>query len=229
MTSLPPEKRIGEPVMTPADESRNGQLFENVWQKVITKIDLLTDDADDRRFLKSLAMGGSVAAESVISTCQSIKGFWGEGSEDMATELSQLFSLLMLSQIYRWVKEKPPKEMTNTVPPEVSATRLIYVFGGEPEKAMEDYMHFDQQFACDLKKHSHLVHVSSLLLARTSEICGHKCIDWSKVKWPVVEMTHLIKGAILDGAPMRGKLDIDAMQDSLNTGVQAMMSYYGGA
>jgi len=174
-------------------------------------------------------MGGSVAAELVVSTCQAVKGFWGEGSEAVATELSQLFSLLMLSQIYRWVTEKPPKEMTNTVPPEVSASRLIYVFGSEPEQAMDDFLHFDRQFAYDLAKHPHMIHVLSLLLARSSEICGHKCIDWSKVKWPVVEMTHLAKGAITDGAPMRSKFDIDAMLNSLNTGAQAMMSYYGGA
>jgi hypothetical protein len=214
--------------MIPADETHNSQLFENVWQKVNSKIDMLTEDTDDRRFLKSLAMGGSVAAESVVSTCQAIKEFWGEGSEVVANELSQLFSMLMLSQIYRWVKEKPPKEMTNTIPREVSATRLSYVFGGEPEQAMDDFLHFDQQFAYDLTKHPHLIHVSSLLLAKASEICGHKCIDWSKVKWPVVEMTHLVKGAILDGAPMRSKLDIDAMLAAVNTGIQAMMSYYGG-
>jgi hypothetical protein len=215
--------------MPPADETRNGQLFENVWQKVIAKVDTLTEDAGDRRFLKSLAMGGSVAAESVVSTCQTVKGFWGEGNEAAATELTQLFSLLMLSQIYRWVKQNPSKEMPPPVPPEVSATRLIYIFGGEPEQSLDDFLHFDQQFACDLAKHPHLIHVCSLLLAKTSEICGHKCIDWSKVKWPVVEITHLIKGTIIDGAPMRSKLDIDAMLNSLNTGVQAMMSYYGGA
>ena len=215
--------------MMPADETRNGQLFENVWQKVITKVDTLTEDADDRRFLKSLAMGGSVAAESVVSTCQAVKGFWGEGSESTATELTQLFSLLMLSQVYRWVTEKPPTDMTSTLPPEVSASRLIYIFDGEPEQAMDDFLHFDQQFAYDLKRHPHLIHVSSLLLARTSEICGHKCMDWSKVKWPVVELTHLAKGAIVDGVPMRGKLYIDAMLNSINTGVQAMMNYYGGA
>jgi hypothetical protein len=215
--------------MSPADETRNGQLFEDVWQKVITRVDALTEDADDRRFLKSIAMGGSVAAESVVSTCQAVRGFWGEGSESAANELSQLFSLLMLSQIYRWVKQNPPKEMSNTVPQEVSATRVIYVFGGEPEQAMDDFLHFDRQYAYDLEKHPHLIHVSSLLLAKSSEICGHKCVDWSKVKWPVVEMTHLVRGAVIDGAPLRGKLDIDAMQNSLNTGIQAMMSYYGGA
>lgn len=215
--------------MTPAEETPNGQLFEGVWQKAVARIDKLTEDADDRRFLKSVVMGGSVAAESVVTTCQAIKGYWGEGNEAAATELTQLFSLLMLSQIYRWVKEKPPKEMSNTVPKEVSATRINYVFGGEPEQAMDDFIHFDQQFAYDLEKHPHMIHVSSLLLAKTSEICGHKCVDWSKVKFPVVEMTHLVKGAIIDGVPMRSKLDIDAMQHSLQTGIGAMMSYYGGA
>jgi hypothetical protein len=214
--------------MTPDVENGNSQLFEDVWQKAISKIDNLTEEADDRRFLKSLVMGGTVAAESVISHCQSVMGFWGEGNPAQATELSQLFSLLMLSQIYRWVKEKPPADMTGMVPSEVSATRIIYVFGGEPEQAMDDFIHFDQQFAYDLSKHPHMIHVSSLLLAKTSEICGHKSIDWSKVKFPVVEMTHLIKGAIIDGAPIRGKQDIDAMLESVNTGVQAMMSYYSG-
>jgi hypothetical protein len=215
--------------MTPDAENANGQLFEEIWQKAVSKIDTLTAEADDRRFLKSLVMGGTVGAESAVSNCQSLKGFWGEGNLTQATELSQLFSLLMLSQIYRWVKEKPPKDMTSTVPPEVSATRIIYVFGGEPEQAMDDFLHFDQQFEYDMAKHPHMIHVSSLLLAKTCEICGHKCIDWSKVKFPVVEMTHLIRGAIIDGAPIRGKLDIDAILKSLDTGVQAMTSFYGGA
>jgi hypothetical protein len=214
--------------MMPVEESRNGQIFENVWQKALTNVDNLTEDTEDRRFLKSLVMGGSVAAESVVSSCQAVKEFWGDGNETVATELSQLFSFLMLSQIYRWVREKPPKETTSTLPPEVSASRLTHIFGGEQEQGIDDFQHFDKQFAYDIAKHPHMIHVSSLLLAKTSEICGHKCMDWSKVKFPVVEMTHLAKGAIIDGAPMRGKLDIDAMLDSIALGVQAMMSYYGG-
>ena len=55
--------------MTPDVENGNSQLFEDVWQKAISKIDNLTEEADDRRFLKSLVMGGTVAAESVISHC----------------------------------------------------------------------------------------------------------------------------------------------------------------
>ena len=42
--------------MTPDIENGNSQLFEDVWQKAISKIDALTEDVDDRRFLKSLVM-----------------------------------------------------------------------------------------------------------------------------------------------------------------------------
>ena len=215
--------------MTPADETRNGEIFEQVWQNALDRIEEITQDDADRKFLRSVAMGGSVAAESVVTGCEAIREYWGEGSVETATELTQLFSLLMLSQIYRWVKAQPPENMSVMVPREVSVTRLVYMFRGDPDTAMEDFLHFDEQFDYDLKRHPHMVHVSSLLLARAAEICGHKCIDWSRVKWPVVEMTHLVKGTIIDGAPMRSKLDIDAMLNSLNTGVQAMMSYYGGA
>jgi hypothetical protein len=215
--------------MAPVDETRNSQLFEIVWQKGIAKIDVLTEDAEDRRFLRALAMGGSVTAESVVSICDAIKNFWGEGSEATATELTQLFSLVMLSQVYRWVKGNPPENMTATIPPAVNVNLISSIFDGNQKQDMDDYLHFDQQFACDLAKHSHLTHVSILLLARTSEICGHKCIDWSKVKFPVVEMTHLVKGAMTDGAPLRNILDIKAMQNSLSTGIQAMMIYYSRA
>lgn len=217
--------------MTPTDEpeTRNGQLFEEVWDNVVAKVDQLTQDEDDRKFLKSVAMGGSVAAESVVTSCAVIREYWGEGNAAVAGELTQLFSLVMLSQIYRWVKAQPPKDMSAMVPREVSVTRLVYIFGGEPEQAMDDFLHFDEQFEYDIKKHPHMVHVSSLLLAKSAEICGHKCIDWNRVKWPVVEMTHLMKGTIIDGAPMRSQLDINAMLNSVNTGIQAMMSYYGGA
>ncbi len=212
--------------MAPGDEMLNGQLFENVWQKACAKIDKLSENVEDRRFLKSLSMAGSVVAESVISTCDGVRTYWGEGSDSAARQLTQLFSLIMLSQLYRWVRENPPEDMTATIPPAVNVNLIASIFDGDQKQGMDDYLHFEQQFTCDLAKHSHLTHVSSLLLARASEICGHPCIDWSKVKFPVAEMTHLVKGAITDGAPMRGVLDIRAMQHSLDAGTQALMTYY---
>jgi hypothetical protein len=214
--------------MTFDEETSNSQLFENVWQKATAEADALTEDDADRRFLKSLVMGGSVAAESVVSTCQDVREFWGQGSEAAASELNQLFSLVVLSQLYHWLKENPPEGNTSTIPPEVNVMRVVQIFGGDPERGMEDYTHFDKQLECDIKKHGNLTHISILLLARSSEICGHQCMDWSKVKFPVVEMTHLVRGAIIDGAPLRSILDINAMQSCLNAGMQAMSRFYAG-
>ncbi len=210
------------------EETRNSQLFENIWQNAVTKADALTEDEHDRHFLKALVMGGSVAAESAVSACQDVREFWGQGSEDAATEITQLFSLIVLGQLYRYLKDNPPEDTTGTIPPEVNVSRLVQIFGGEPEKGMEDYTNFDKQFECDMKKHGSLTHISILLMARVCEICGHKCMDWERVKFPVVEMTHLVKGAIIDGAPLRSILDINAMQNSLNAGMQAMIHFYAG-
>jgi hypothetical protein len=209
-------------------ETRNSQLFESVWQDAVSRVDTITEDESDRRFLKALIMGGSVSAESVVSACQDIREFWGDGSETAASELNQLFSLIVLSQLYHWLKENPPEGDTGTIPPEVNVTRIVQVFGGEPERGMEDYTNFNKQLECDIKKHGNLTHISILLLARSGEICGHKCMDWSMVKFPVVEMTHLVKGAIVDGAPLRSITDINAMQSCLSAGMQAMSRFYSG-
>jgi len=208
--------------------ANNEEIFENVWQNTTTIIEQLTTDAADQRYLRSLVMGGSVAAETLVTTSPSIRQLWGVGNQGTGTKLSLLFSLIMLSQLFLYAKQNPPPNFVSMLPKEITATRLFHIFGGDPNEAMEDFLHFDQQFACDLEKHAHLLHMGSLLLARCSEILGHPCINWQKVKWPVVEMTHLAKGAITDSAPMRNKEDIDAMLKSIDDGAQALTKYYSG-
>jgi hypothetical protein len=206
----------------------NEEIFENVWQTAIANIESIAFDANDKRFLQSLAMGGSVAAESLVTSSPTINQYWGDGNQQTAMKLSLLFSLIILSQLFLLAKQNPPKDFVAMLPKEVTATRIFHVFNGNPEESIEDFLHFDQQFAYDLEKHKHLTHTGSLLLARCSEICGHPCINWKKVKWPVVEMTHLTKGTITDSTPMRSKIDIDTMLHSIDAGAQAMTSYYGG-
>jgi hypothetical protein len=211
-------------------ESRNSEILEEVWNKAIANTDQLTTDPNERRFLKSIAMGSTVATEITLNSCTEIQSFWGEGSIDRAKEISLLFSSIMLGQCYRWLNSKPAVANTAYLPKEVTATKLIYIFDGEPEQGMDDFIHFDAQFNCDLDRHPHLVHLSSLLLARISEICGHQCINWSKVKFPVVELTHIMKkGIVLDGVPMRNQSDINAVTQAITTGIEAMTRFHDGA
>jgi hypothetical protein len=216
--------------MTSEQETRNSQLFEEVWSKAAVNIDTLTGDDTERIFLKSLVMGSTVAAEIVLNNCGGIQQYWDKGDVPKAMEISQLFSFLMLGQCYRWLDAKPDPEGMTRLPKEVSATKLIYAFQGEPEQGIDDFLHFDAQFNYDLEKHPHLIHLSSLMLARISEICGHKCIEWDKIKFPVVELTHIMKkGVVLDGAPMRNQDDINTVVKALSTGVETMTRFHDGA
>lgn len=213
--------------MAGTQDEKNSELFEQVWEHATVRIDELTKDPTEQKFLKSLVMGGTVAAEMVVNNT-AVNRFWGEGSLAWADEVSQLFSFIMLSQCYRWVSEKP-EEGKSPVPKEVSATKLVYAFGSEPEQALDDFARFDKQFNYDLEKKPHIVHTASLMLARICEIAGHQCIDWKKVKFPVAELTSLAKkGVILDSEPIRSQDDINVVTNSIAAGLQAMNKFHEG-
>ena len=216
--------------MTTEHDDSNSELFEEVWDRAVSNIEKLTRDQTEQLFLKSLVMGGTVAAEIVVGGCAGIQPHWGEGNTDRAMKVSQLFSFLMLSQCYRWLDGKPTPEALSRLPKEVLSTQLIYIFEGEPEQGVDDFVHFDLQFNYDLSKHPHLVHLSGLILARISEICGHPCLDWEQIKFPVVEFTHIMKkGIIIDAAPMRSQDDINVVVSALSAGVEAMTRFHDGA
>ncbi len=215
--------------MAEASETRNSELFEEVWEKATAKVDELTKDEQERKFLKSLVMGGTVAGEIVVSGAEGVRKYWGEGNLAWAQEVTQLFAFLMLSQCYRWIQGEVKPEMQNMVPKEVSATKLIYIFGSEPEQALDEFINFDLQFNYDLDKKPHIVHTSTLVLAKLCDITGHACVDWKKIKWPVVELTHVVKkGGITDSEPMRSQADINVVVNALNTGAQAMTKFHEG-
>jgi hypothetical protein len=214
--------------MAGTQEDKNQELFEEVWEHATSRIDELSKDPTEQKFLKALVMGGTVAAEMVINNASAVRRFWGEGTSIAAAEISQLFSFLMLSQCYRWVMEKPEEGKT-PIPKEVSATKLIYAFNTEPEQSLDDFQRFDSQYNYDLEKKPHIVHTASLLLARVSEIAGHPCIDFNKVKFPVAELTHMAKkGVVLDSEPIRSQDDINVVTNSLAAGIQAMDKYHEG-
>jgi hypothetical protein len=216
-------------MMTTDQESRNSQLFEEVWGKALANIEKLTQDPAEALFFKSLVMGGTVAAETVVGGCAGIQTYWGEGTAERAMEISRLFSFLMLSQCYRWLDDKPSPEALARMPKEVISTQLIYIFEGQPEQGVDDFVRFDAQFNYDLSKHPHLVHLSGLTLARISDICGHPCLDWEQIKFPVAEFTHIMKkGILIDGAPMRSQDDINVVVKALSAGVEAMTRFHDG-
>lgn len=211
--------------MAETQEDRNSEIFEQVWEKAAARVDGLTHDPAEQKFLKSIVMGGTVAAEMVINNA-SVNKFWGEGKDAWADEISQLFSFIMLSQCYRWVASSADDGKAS-LPKEVSATKLIYTFGTEPEQALDDFVRFDAQYNYDWDNKQHIVHTASFVLARISEITGHKCIVWEKVKFPVAELTSMAKkGVILDSEPIRSQDDINTVTNGVAAGLQAMNKFH---
>jgi hypothetical protein len=213
--------------MLPVDENGNIQIFEDVWQNANSRINALETDTKDILFAQALVMGGTVAAEAVVTSCKSIKEFWGEGNENAAVGLSQFFSVILLGQLYRWLRKNPQESTAAVVSPEVNIKLLSVIYVGNLEQMMDDYTNFDRQFDSDLKISSSLTRVCGLLLlSRASEICGRKCFDWKKVAFPVTEIKELVGKAAIEGAPMRVILDVHPMQKSLDAGMQALTGYY---
>ena len=207
--------------MTPDTEN---SLFENVWQNTSARIDKLTPDPTERRFLKSLVMGGTVGAETVVNQAVGVQPYWCQGNPAQAREISQLFAFIMLAQCYRWIEMEPGGQNTARTPREDVVSKLIYAFETEPEQSSDDFQHFEAQYNYDLKNKHHLIHTSTLILAKICDILGHQCIDWEQVKFPVAELIHLVtRGVGTDSVPVRDQEDMAVVVNGINGGIQAMM------
>lgn len=206
-------------------EGSRNHFFDAVFAWVSERINLLTGDENDRRFYMSLLAGGTATASSVVSVCQGVKKVWGGGDEEKALALTRLFTLLMLSQCYRWLDDKELKK--RGAARQATVSRVLLLFGDDSEDAIKDFFNMDVQFKYDLENRPHMVHLSSLLLARACQACGHKCIEWSKVSYPVKSMETLTRsGAIIDSLLIGNPNDIRALWYSHAAGVQAMVKYY---
>ncbi len=209
-------------------EPKIDPLFKAVFARISEMIHKLIKDESERRFYKSLLIGGNTVANSVVTSCEGVKKAWGDGDEAKALALTKLFTLLMLSQCYRWIdKTEPNSGEKQKEARQASASKILYLFEDDSEDAVEDFLNLDTQFGYDLENRTHLIHIGIVLLAKACEACGHKCIEWSKVSFPVGEMPELVQaGAIISSAPLSSTDDIAALWRSHSIGVQAMMKYH---
>lgn len=209
-------------------EETENHFFDTVLSKVKKEINQLVKDDNERRFYLSLVVGGTKTASEVVKNCEGVRQFWGDGSEESAYALIELFSFLMLFQCYRWLDEKDPELGEKQKASRLATTaKLLYLFKDESEESLANFLNLDAQFKHDVENRSPYAHLACFFLARACEACGHKCIDWSRVSFPVSELTELVSsGAILDSKPMSSIHDISALRKSHNAGIQAMNKYY---
>ncbi len=212
----------------PLSESKDSKnrFLNAVYTRVSERINQLDEDENGRRFYMSLLAGGTLTAGLVVSVCEGVKGLWGGGDEEKALAVTRLFTLMMLSQCYRWLGDKEPEKQRATR--QATVSRVLLLFGDDSDGAIKDFFDIDTQFKYDLENKSHLVHLGSLLLAKASDACGHRSIDWSKVSYPVKSLQTLTRSmAIIDPFLVGNPDDIKALWHSHTAGAQAMVKYHG--
>ena len=213
--------------LSESEELKLNPLFKAVFDQVSERINQIVTDENNHRFYTALLAGGNTMASSVVSVCEGVKKAWAGGDEVKALALTKLFTLLMLSQCYRWLDAKGSNQHKPTGALQSAVSNVLHLFGDDSEEAIKDFFNIDIQFKYDLEYRSHMVHLGSLLLAKASEACGHRSIDWSKVSFPVKSMEPLTRsGAIIDSMTIGNPNDIKALWYCHATGIQAMVNYH---
>lgn len=210
-----------------SDEIEINPIFNAIFVIISENINSIFPDYNNRRFYKSLLAGGKTIANAVTAGCQELRRICGDIDEVKALALTKLFTLLMLSQSFRWLENQAP-ENEETIEFNLSSiSTVLNLFGDNSEESVKDFINMDKQFKYELKHHDHMTHMAVLLLAKACEACGHKCIEWSKISFPVKSLQSLTASrAIIDSKAINGVEDIRVVINSIPLGAQAMVNYH---
>jgi hypothetical protein len=210
-----------------SEEIEINPIFDAAFVQISKNINNSFPDYNSRRFYKSLLAGGKIMANAVVARCQGLREVCGDIDKVKALALTKLFTLLMLSQTFRWL-EGQESETENAANLNLSTVSIILnLFGDSSEESVKDFINIDTQFRYELKHHDHLTHLAVLLLAKACEVCGHRCIEWSKVSFPIKSLQPLTTSrAIVDAAKINSVNDIRVVISSLDSGVQTMVNYH---
>jgi len=160
-------------------------LFEKIWSDLSNAIDSFEDNESQRHFLKAIVMGATVVAEMVTNNCQSLSRYWGKGDKFKASGLTRLFFFILLGKCYHLVDKEQSEKQSESISFEKVGRKLSPIFDNMTGNDFKLYLDLDIQFRYDVKNQAHLTHFYSLLLAQSCEICGHKCVELSKIRFPV--------------------------------------------
>lgn len=206
-------------------------LFADALSEIDQRINQAFADDGNRRFYRLLVTGGVNMANATVHYCDGIQKFWGGGNPQRALALARLFSMLMLSQTFLWLDAQTEQQATqkDDSPPErhidIGAVgKLLGLFGEVTESDIRQFLDIDNQFHYEVDHQTDMTHFGVLLLALASEACGHTCLDWSKVKYPVKSLETLTRGgAVLDSSVTNSINDLRLLWLCRSMGIQAMM------
>jgi len=201
----------------------------------------VTDEYEWRVCLAWL-VGGSAVAKRLVEESDCVKKAWGKGDKAKALALSKMFTLHMISHWYRMLDEQQQHlDEERKQAREVAASSMLRFFNtylcpgdsGAFVKDLKDFMSMDMQFNWDCDKETQtgekrlMTKTASLLLAKACEACGQRCVDWSRVTFPVESHQQLYDAnAIVNGRPFSAVEEWPLLSLWVDAGVDLMFSYY---
>ena len=202
-------------------------LFQAIFNEASSKISGITEDEGNRHFITSLLTGGYTSANALVNLCEGVKESWKVGDEAKALALTRLATLLMLSQTFRWLESQ---DVAKDEVPTINMTavsNILSLFGDNSEEAIQDFFNMDLQFKHETDNKSTFTHFKVYLLAKACEACGHKCMDWEKVSFPIKSLEPITSsGAFLDSPTLGDLNNIRAVWACHSIGTQAMLKYH---
>ncbi len=225
-----------------SQKSRNKRLFDKWAAEIFRLIARHVSDEYDWRAHLAWLVGGRVAANGLVQESDCVKKPWGKGDETKALALTKVFTLHMISHWYRNIDEQQQhSDDERRQAREVAASSMLrffnmYLSPGDSDasaKDVKDFMNMDIQFNWDLDKETRTggsrigLLIYPLLLAKACEACGQRCVDWSRVTFPVDSHQQLVdEGAIVNGRPFSSFEEWVILISRVFAGVQGMFRYY---
>jgi hypothetical protein len=136
--------------------------------------------------------GGSVTASIALNRCKSLRNAWGEGGEQKALAVTEVFALAMVSSWYRSVEEyEQHSEEERREARRAAASNVLTFFGGYSRMTLDDFLKFDAQLNADRDSNEdeHRKGIKTLwcllLCTMAERACSGSRLDLSAVTFPV--------------------------------------------
>lgn len=207
-------------------EERIPRLLEEVYSQACKRLCTTVSDEQERKFYLACLDGGRVATNTAVCICDRINEAWGNGDNNKALALTRVFSLSMLSHLYRWLDKTQPRSEKQQMPPrEIAASNLGQFLGGWTGEDGQGFVNLDVEFNYDTGNAKRICYYYTLLAARAGEACGQPSIDFSKISYPVVDLTCLINNA--PAGSLADPKELEAIALSLKAGWGVLKKYIG--
>jgi hypothetical protein len=197
--------------------------------------------ADHYEYMAQMAWlgGASSAAQALVREIDGVKSAWGRGDEQKTLSLVKVCAPHMISVWIGGIDQQPG--MTGDarrVEYESAASSMLSVINRflctKPSDVsaltaqdVKSAIDMDRQWNTQSDSKGRPLVYACLLLSKALEACGQRCLDWSKVSFPVESVQQFLDSdALLEGGLLGDHQRLLAVTNCLEQGVRPVRRYY---